>query len=464
MPAWSGRWETAAELHEQVVQAEARRCLQCPDPPCREACPLKNRIPEWMALAAEGRFLEAAWLTLSTNSIPEVCGRVCPHERLCEGACTWNARGEPMAIGAIERFINEYAMAQGAWDAVPLWPNGYRVAVVGSGPAGLTCADELSRRGYWVTVFDARRVPGGLLINGIPAFKLDKGLVWRRIDLLRRRGVQFRLGVCVGVDLGLKELLDSYDAVFLAMGAWQARPLQVPQAGLEGVHQALPFLVEKNLPQLAEETRIEVRGRRVTVLGGGDSAMDCLRTALRCGAAQAVCIYRRDEAHMPCSRKEYLAALHEGARFLFLTNPVALVGDERKHVMAVRCQRMVLGPPDARGRRAPVPVPGSEFEVPTDLVLVAYGFDPTPFPPGSDLNTIQTHPWGGVIVDEQQMTNIPGVFAGGDLVRGPSLVVHAVEDARRAAQAIDVWCRQRPPKRPVRIQRARSPGLPLPPG
>ena len=454
-PAWqriADFLEITAGLDEQTAREQASRCIQCPEPACREGCPLANRIPEWLALTAEGHFLEAAEISMSTSNMPEICARVCPQERLCEGACILNGRAEPVSIGAIERFINEYAISHGLLHAAPVRPNGYRVAVVGSGPGGLTCADELARRGYWVTVFESKLVPGGLLINGIPAFKLEKHLVWRRLELLKQRGVEFRLGVTVGRDVDLGELLRDYDAVFLGFGAWQAKPLDVPGAHLKGVYQALPFLIQKNLPGALEGPEIEVRGKRVTVLGGGDSAMDCLRTALRCGATEAICLYRRDQANMPGSRKEYYAALEEGARFEFLTSPIEVLGNEAGEVVGLRCQRMELGPPDASGRRRPVPVRGTEFEHPTDVVLVAYGFDPTPFPPDSELAQIQTHDWGGVIVDENQMTNVPGVFAGGDLVRGPSLVVHAVRDARRAARAIDAWCQGRPPKRPVRVE------------
>lgn len=429
--------EIYSEFDESTARAQAARCIQCPQALCMTGCPLANRIPEWMALTAQGRFLEAAEISQSTSNLPEICSRVCPQERLCEGACILNSRTEPVAIGAVERFLNEYAFRHGAVEAVRAPANGRRVAVIGSGPGGLACADELARLGYGVTVFEAQPVPGGLLVNGIPAFKLEKAIVERRIELLARRGVEFRLGVRVGWDVSLAGLRDKFDAVFLGIGAQKPKPLDVPGADLSGIVDALPFLIQKNVdsPLMAGEP-IEVRNRRVAVLGGGDTAMDCLRTALRGNARQAVCLYRRDLANMPGSRKEYANALEEGAEFQFLTNPVTLVGDAAGRVAAVRCVRMALGAPDASGRRSPKPVPSSEFDVPADLVIVAYGFDPVPFPPDSDFAQLVTDKWGGIKVDANHMTSIPGVFAGGDSVRGPSLVVHAVRDARKAAQGI----------------------------
>jgi glutamate synthase (NADPH) small chain len=270
--------------------------------------------------------------------------------------------------------------------------------------------------------------------------------------LLKKRGVEFRLGVRIGRDVSLSELLADFDAIFLGFGALQAKPLDIPGADLKGVFQGLPFLVQKNVPGTLDIPDIDVRGRRVVVLGGGDTAMDCLRTALRSGAAEVTCLYRRDFANMPGSRKEYQSAIEEGANFSFLTNPVALQGNGNGDVTQVRCIRMELGAPDAGGRRKPVPVRGSDFDQVADVVLIAYGFDPVPFPPGSDLAQIKVNDWGAVIVDDHQMTSVPGVFAGGDLVRGPSLVVHAVRDARKAAKAIHAYLASRKPKRPIDVR------------
>ena len=429
--------EIYGEFNEATARAQASRCIQCPQALCMAGCPLANRIPEWMALTAQGLFLEAAEVSRATSNLPEICSRVCPQEKLCEGACILNTRTDPVAIGAIERFINEYAFAHGGVPVAPAPANGRKVAVIGSGPGGLACADELARLGYGVTIFESQLIPGGLLVNGIPAFKLEKHIVERRIDLLARRGVEFRLGVRVGWDVSLAGLRDKFDAVFLGVGAQKPKPQDMPGAQLAGVIEALPFLTQKNVDSpLVPGEPVDVRGRRVAVLGGGDTAMDCLRTALRSGAREAVCLYRRDLANMPGSRKEYANALEEGAQFRFLTNPVALLADAAGRVAVVRCVRMELGAPDASGRRSPRPVPGSEYEVAADLVIGAYGFDPVPFPADSDLAQVATDKWGGFKINENQMTSLPGVFAGGDSVRGPSLVVHAVRDARKAAQGI----------------------------
>jgi glutamate synthase (NADPH/NADH) small chain len=441
--------EIYADFDAATVCAQAARCIQCPEALCMTGCPLGNRIPEWMALAAEGRFLEAAELSRSTSNMPEVCSRVCPQEKLCEGACILNARTDPVAIGAIERFINEYAFAQGDVPVVQAPATGRKVAIVGSGPGGLACADELARLGHGVTVYESQMVPGGLLVNGIPAFKLEKHIIARRIALLKRHGVEFRLGVSVGRDVMLADLRAEFEAVFLGVGAQKPKPLALPGDQLRGIVDALPFLTQKNVesPLIGGEP-IEVQGRRVVVVGGGDTAMDCLRTALRSGASEAVCVYRRDLANMPGSRKEYANALEEGARFDFLTNPVAVLGDADGRVTGIRCVRMELGAPDKSGRRSPQPVPGSEFEMPADLVLVAYGFDPVSFPADSEFAKVITDKWGSFKIDEHGMTSLPGVFAGGDSVRGPSLVVHAVRDARQAAQSIHLYLSEQNPRVP----------------
>ncbi len=439
--------EIYSEFDEETVRAQAARCIQCPNALCMTGCPLSNRIPEWMALTAQGLFLEAAAVSRATSNMPEICSRVCPQEKLCEGACILNARTDPVAIGAVERFINEYAFAHGGVEAVPAPFNGRKVAVIGSGPGGMACADELARAGYGVTVFESQLVPGGLLVNGIPAFKLEKHIVERRIEMLAHMGVEFRLGVRVGWDVSLEGLRNKFDAVFLGVGAQKPKALDMPGAELTGVIDALPFLIQKNVdsPLMAGEP-IKVAGRRVVVVGGGDTAMDCLRTALRSGAREAVCVYRRDLANMPGSKKEYANALEEGARFEFLTNPIAVLGAADGRVTGVRCVRMELGAPDASGRRSPKAVAGSEFDVPADLVLVAYGFDPVPFPAESDFAKVVTDKWGGFKIDANQMTTLPGVFAGGDSVRGPSLVVHAVRDARKAAQGIHRYLSERAAK------------------
>lgn len=429
-------------FNEATIREQASRCVQCASPACVTGCPLSNRIPEWMSLAAEGRFLEAAEISRATSNMPEICPRVCPQEKLCEGACVIHAPEEPVCIGAIEKFINEYALAHAAVPTLHPRPNGKRVAVVGAGPGGLACADELSKLGYTVTIYESQQLPGGLLMFGIPAFKLEKSVVERRVNILKQQGVEFQVGVTVGRDISLDGLLAEHQAVFLGIGALKPKALDVPGAQLKNVIQGLPFLAQKNAPIGLGLAPVDVKGKRVVVLGGGDSAMDCLRTAVRCGAADTVCAYRRDLANMPGSRKEYYNALEEGARFMFLTNPLALEGNAAGEVTAVRCVKMELGEPDASGRRKPRAVKGSEFTLPADLVLIAYGFDPVPFPPGSDLARIKVNEWGGTITDANQMTSVSGVFAGGDVVRGPSLVVHAVRDGRKAAEGIHRYLSQ----------------------
>ena len=298
--------EIYGEYDEATVRAQASRCIQCPNALCMQGCPLSNRIPEWLALAAQGLFLEAAEISRATSNMPEICSRVCPQEKLCEGACILNGKAEPVAIGSVERFINDYAFRHGGVQAVPVKPNGFRVAVIGSGPGGMSCADELIQLGYGVTIFESLLIPGGLLVNGIPGFKLEKDIVERRIDLLVKRGVKIELGVKVGWDVSLAQLRRDYDAVFVGVGAQKPKTLDIPGGERSGVIDALPFLVEKNVDSpLVDLPKVDVKGKRVAVLGGGDTAMDCLRTALRCGASEVACLYRRDLANMPGSRKDY---------------------------------------------------------------------------------------------------------------------------------------------------------------
>lgn len=437
--------EIYSRYDAQAAQEQASRCILCPDALCMTGCPLTNRIPEWLGLVAEGKFAEAAEVSHATSNLPEICGRICPHERLCEGACILNSHSAPVTIGAIEVFLNEYALAHGLVDLAVAPANGRRVACVGSGPASMACADELTKLGFAVTIFEAQASPGGLLMNGIPGFKLEKDVVARRFDLLAQRGVRLELGRIVGRDVPLGQLLHDFDAVFLGIGAEQAKPSELPGVELKGVHDAMPFLIQHNAPPSSSRPLIDCRGKRVAVLGGGDTAMDCLRTALRCGASATACIYRRDLENMPGSRKEYLNAVEEGARFYFLTNPIRLEGDAAGNLTRLQCVRMELGAPDASGRRKPKPVAGSEFALGVDLVLVAYGFDPRPFPADSDFAPIQVNAWGGIVVDEHQMTSLAGVFAGGDSVRGAQLVVHAVRDGRKAAVGIVKWLADKTP-------------------
>jgi len=421
---------------ELTAREQASRCIQCPNPSCVTGCPLCNPIPQWMLLTAEGRFLEASAVLGSATNMAEICARVCPTDRLCEGSCILNGVSEPVSIGAIEQFLAEYAFAHGHVDASTAPPNGLRVAVVGSGPGGLACADELARRGYAITLFDSALVPGGLLVNGTPAFKVDRSIVQRRLEILQKRGVVFRLGVKLDENLSLGELRVGYDAVFLGFDSRKARPLAIPGADLQGVVQALPFILQKITAVPLELPSIEVSGKRVLVLGAGDTAMDCLRTAIRYGASEAVCVYRRDQEDMPCGHHEYENAVEEGARFVFQAAPVAVLGNDQRQVTGLRVVRTELGLMDSTGPRPFLLRPGSEFELGADLIVVALGFDPLPCPRSGDFSDLAVNDWGGIIVDGNQMTSLPGVFAGGDIVRGPSLALHAVRDARRAATQI----------------------------
>jgi glutamate synthase (NADPH) small chain len=428
--------EVYGDLDEATAREQAARCVQCPDPSCVTDCPMANRIPEWLALTAEGHFLEAAELLVLGSSMPEIFCRVCTEERQCEANCILGGPSEPVPIGAIERFLQEYALQRGVLGVTPQPPNGYRVAIVGSGPGGLVCAEDLLRLGYAVTVFEASSEPGGLLLHGLPAFKLPPAVVQRRLDLLRRRGVEFRLGVRVCVDVSLTDLRREFDAVFLAIGARRPRPLAIAGADLRGVHQAAVFIEQKSAASLGELPRIDAAGKRVVVLGGGDTAMDGLRTAIRCGAADALGLYRRDEASLAATRKHYVSACEEGARFEFHAQPVAVLGDAAGKVVGLRCLRTRRGSGEAGGHPHPEPIPGSEFEIPADLVLVAYGFDRAPCPPGSDFAGLARTATGELLLDDGRMTSFPGVFAGGDLVHGPGRLVDTVRDARRAANAI----------------------------
>jgi glutamate synthase (NADPH/NADH) small chain len=431
--------EIYTNLDPAAARAQAERCVQCPNPACVTGCPMANRIPEWLALTAEGHFLEAAELVVLGNSMPEVFPRLCAVDRQCEAQCILDGPSEPVAIGAIERFLQDYALRHGLAAALPQPPNGFRVAVVGAGPGGLVCTEDLLRLGYAVTVFDARAHPGGLLAEEVPAFRLARAVVDRRIELMRERGVRFRLGVQVCVDVTLAQLREEFDAVVLAVGARQARMLALPGADLAGVYQGAAFLVQHGDAGAGAAAGIGAKDRQVVVLGGGDTAMDCLRTAIRCAARSTLCVYRRDEASMPATRRLYRNAVEEGARFQFQAVPVAILGDGSGRVTGVRCRRTAFDGRDAEGRRRPVAVAGSDFEVAADLVLVAYGFERVAPPAGGDLAQLARTAAGDLLLDGRGMTSMPGVFAGGDLIHGPGRLVDTVRDGRRAAAAIHAY-------------------------
>jgi glutamate synthase (NADPH/NADH) small chain len=424
---------------DETAREQASRCIQCPNPSCVSGCPMCNPIPQWMQLTAEGRFLEAAAVLGSVSCMADICARVCPQERLCEENCILNGTSEPVAIASIEHFLAEYGAAHGHLDTSTPPPNGLKVAVVGSGPGGLACAEELAKMGYAITIFDASLVPGGLLVNGTPTFKLEKSIIERRVQILQKRGVQFRLGVTLGEDLMLGELRAQFSAVFLGLDSRSARPLKVPGAEARGVMQALPFILQKNTPVPLELPPMDLTGKRVVVVGGGDTAIDCVRIALRCGAREVLCSYRRDQDAMPCTPHEFQNALEEGAKFLFQTEPVEVLSTPDDELSAIRLVRTTPGSKGADGRTIFAPQPSTEFVLETDWVILALGFDHVACPHSGSAGDLGTNEWGGLIVDGQQMTSIPGVFAGGDVVRGPSLVLHTVRDGRNAARGIHAY-------------------------
>jgi glutamate synthase (NADPH/NADH) small chain len=421
---------------------QAGRCLSCGNPFCEWKCPVHNYIPNWLSLISQGRLFEAAELSHRTNSLPEVCGRICPQDRLCEGACTLADGLGAVTIGSIEKYITDEALKQG-WrpDMSGVRWTEKRVAVIGAGPAGLGCADILARNGVKPIVFDRYSRIGGLLTFGIPPFKLDKQVVETRREILEGMGVEFRLGVDVGKDVSFESLLAGYDAVFLGMGTYNYVKGGFPGEDLPGVHEALPYLIsninkEIGLPGAAEQF-VNLAGKRVVVLGGGDTGMDCNRTAIRQGAQSVTCTYRRDEQNMPGSRRDYKNSKEEGVEFFFNSQPIEILGRDR--VEGVKVVETRLGAPGPRGRRLTENVPGSEKIIPADAVIVAFGFQPSP-PAWFEQHRISLHPGGRVRVSASQarpfQTTQPKVFAGGDMVRGSDLVVTAVFEGREAARGI----------------------------
>jgi glutamate synthase (NADPH/NADH) small chain len=434
--------EAYGQFDERSAAAQADRCIECGNPYCEWKCPVHNYIPNWLKLVAEGNLIRAAELCHQTNALPEICGRICPQDRLCEGACTLNDGFGAVTIGAVEKYITDEAFRLG-WrpDLSQVVDTGKRVAVVGAGPAGLACADVLARNGVKAVVYDRYPEIGGLLTFGIPPFKLEKEIVRMRRSIQESMGVEFRLGCDVGKDVPLDRLLAKYDAVFLGMGAYTAMRGGFPGEGLNGVVQALPYLVSNINRLLGFEEHpsqyIDMRNQRVVVLGGGDTAMDCNRTAIRQGATSVTCAYRRDEANMPGSMREVVNSKEESVRFLWNRQPVEVVGDMR--VEGVKLITTRLGEPDERGRRRPEPVPGTEEVFAADRVIIAFGFRPSPSPWFADFD-VEVDDAGRVCVSNADgfkfRTTNPKIFAGGDMVRGSDLVVTAVWEGQQAAEGI----------------------------
>ncbi|MFT4463906.1 MAG: FAD-dependent oxidoreductase [Sodalis sp. (in: enterobacteria)] len=426
-------------------KAQADRCLSCGNPYCEWKCPVHNYIPNWLKLANEGRIIEAAELSHQTNSLPEVCGRICPQDRLCEGSCTLNDEFGAVTIGNIERYINDKAIEMGWKPSVAnVVPTGKRGAIVGAGPAGLACADVLARNGVQAVVFDRHPEIGGLLTFGIPAFKLEKEVMIKRREIFSDMGIEFRLNTEIGKDVQLSDLLGEYDAVFLGVGTYQSMRGGLDNEDAPGVYDALPFLVANTRELMgfgnpAEAPYVNMSGKRVVVLGGGDTAMDCVRTSIRHGANRVVCAYRRDEENMPGSRSEVKNSREEGVEFMFNLQPVSIEVDAEGRTCGVKMVRTAPGAPDAHGRRRAEIVAGSEHILDADAVVVAFGFRPHHMSWLADFS-VELDSQGRIMAPEHGaaafQTSNPKIFAGGDAVRGSDLVVTAIAEGRKAAEGI----------------------------
>ncbi|MEW5829599.1 MAG: NAD(P)-dependent oxidoreductase [Chloroflexota bacterium] len=441
--------DVVIEFSAERAMVEASRCIHCPDPaPCMLACPTHNDIPSAMWLIEQGRFKEAAEIYHKTSSLPEICGRVCPHEKLCQGSCVLNKHHEPVLTGQLEVFALEWERRNAPYTIRVGEPTGKRVAVIGAGPAGLGCAEEVRKAGHEVTIFDSKPSPGGLLVYGIPNFKLPKGSVWNKWEDLESAGVKFVGNTYIGKDKTIDGLFaEGFDAVFIGVGTGIDATMDIPGENLPGVYEGTDFLIRGNVDfdSLPDDKRERPQiGSRVVVIGGGDTASDCLRTALRLGSEEVTCLYRRTEKEMPGGYKDRKMAKDEGARYRFLTQPIKFIDGEDGRLAAVECIEMKLGEPDAKGRRRPVPVEGSNFSVAADTAIKALGYWPDPII-GKTTPELETDKWGQINLKDRDKgaTTREGVFAGGDCVTGPDLVVTAMVAGRKAAWAINEYLKNK---------------------
>ena len=442
------RKEDFNEIYKEFIHGKAQeqssRCSQCGVPFCQVHCPLSNNIPDWLKLTAEGRLEEAYNLAQSTNNMPEVCGRICPQDRLCEGNCVIEQSGHgTVTIGSVEKFITDNAWANGWVKPIKIEKElNQSIGIIGSGPAGLACAEQLRKKGYKITVYDRYDRAGGLLIYGIPNFKLEKEVVERRIKLLKDGGINFKLNFEVGKDATLDELKKEHDAILIATGVYKPREIDIKGSDLGNIFPAMEFLTTSNKKGLGDKVEnfengtLNAKDKNVVVIGGGDTAMDCVRTAVRQKAKSVKCLYRRDKENMPGSAREVANAEEEGVEFVWLSGPKEFIGKNK--VEKVLVNKMRLGDPDDGGRRKPIIDEGSEYEIETDIVIKSLGFDPEDLPKLFDEKDLQVSKWGTIKIDFDTMeTNLKGVFAAGDIVRGASLVVWAIKDGRDVAESID---------------------------
>ena len=438
------------EIYDEYINKKAKeqssRCSQCGVPFCQVHCPLHNNIPDWLKLTAEGRLQDAYELSQSTNNMPEVCGRICPQDRLCEGNCVIEQSGHgTVTIGSVEKYITDTAWEKGWVKPIKVEKQKKQsVGVIGAGPAGLACAEELRKLGYQITVYDRYDRPGGLLIYGIPNFKLEKFVVERRTKLLKDSGIKFKQNFEVGKDATLEQLKEKHDAVLIATGVYKPRNVDIEGNNLGNIFPAMQFLTASNKKGLGDKVKLfddgtlNAENKKVVVVGGGDTAMDCVRTAVRQNAKSVKCLYRRDRENMPGSAREVGNAIEEGVEFLWLSSPKKFIG--QKNVKAVEVQKMKLGDPDSSGRKKPVIIENSNYELEADIVIKALGFDPENLPKLFNSENLAVSKWGTIKIDLTSMqTNIPGVFAAGDIVRGASLVVWAIRDGRDAAVQIEKY-------------------------